>query len=1582
MQYASSISKRHLRIGFVGSASAFLLAMALSGCSSVTPSSTSDQETVSVAEQALTTSFSVITLSGNPNDTILSATGKLSIDSRVDIGDGSKLETVSSFGAGSANQTFLQSAAVIHGNLTSVAPVKLESQAKVEGFARSAGTITKDAGATIAVEYPSATNITSQTTSWNVNFPDTDGGAVTVNTLEQRTLAPGAWGDVQLIGGDTVEQGAKLTLTSGTYFFKSFVSNPKTQIFLNKSAGPIYIYVKEKFTYKGGFVTTVGVATETLVAALGTDAAGSGEAVVYLEAPMTGTVVAPNGTIDLRRPPNDQPHRGAFFGKNIHVFSDIDVYHAPFDFRCSLGDQDRDGTDDCTDACPLDPSKTAPGLAGCGKSETDADGDKLPNVIDGCKNDAKNQVEGQCGCAGSSAAPVGTPCTDSVCPSATNTTCDGAGVCGDPASCAPAASGCTVRRFQNSIYWFCTSPVTWSQAASNCRAVSGRYLARINSRVENDFFAQSLGGKAWHGGNDSSTEGTWRWSSASSNNGDPFWSGDGTGSSTSGRYAKWAQGQPTTANDCGAVQPASSGGQWTAEACTGALAYVCEQPVNFAPPPVRDLDLGKFFPERGGSTPPQQATSCVPEATALPWTKAQAEQQITACNAAFNNGTCTETQSAGCSAACKGIATVPPAGSTGSCSKYTPDELAQCALRNVVEAGCTAGVDCCSYVENEILSQSFETSVGTFTYVDDAFLGTTQPSYAAGQRVTSGGNPGAAAQVTLGGIDNTLITNMSGGWRSNFTVPAVSDVILSFDYNLTQSPNYESSDISQVMVRVDGVVKGLNLRDHVEQIAGNGDGGANISTGWRSARLNLGDLSAGPHVFSIGAYNNAKNNANETTTLLIDNVRLIARDDTCAAGQICGPVYSSGCNPCDTVDANGKCTKNCPPPVLRCGTRTAKCADTSISGSTCSMVELCSGPEATGSSDPRTNGDLTASPAFDPVTEFGQPTAPATKYYADPACETPPCSAGFNNRWCRYEPKIWNDPVVKRMNPEVIDPMPAKATRPDTKRGESGSSALKFVFDPDAHLDYSLDPLGGGQTNFYLDTSASLLSTVGFDIGSDPLRVKAKVDIVDALVKLHLDRCHATTLESKLVLFGDDFLPSLAPQLLFDEQIPNCEAAIDEYGKALNRVRKAYKDAMELVRQYKARKSAAEKFPADFCQKLTAELPDFFPAGSCATETAAATVNRFIDYYESEIKRVLEPANVQLTNKVLSVSGTPINVPSTPTRESETLVEVTFMLGPVPMRLEVEAFVEYGIGGNLRFELNPNALLANTGERETLANVDAHVDPYALSGITMFVGAGFGWGDFGVSAGVEGAVTLGRLSLDNYAGAGVAVQVTKDDREFPSDVKAAVDQATADGRLTLFPPAGAKKYDFSLQYNYGSKIVISEVLKGAIAGRVRLKMAFFSKEWRKVLFTFPGFGPFEVPLISGGGNAPAFSIDPHKWGSFQVPFPFAKLARLNPLEVLTGTARAFDTSNVEEPFYDNLCHCSNTAEPCTRRADCCDSANQICFSDPAVGGQGVCSACRQRAQTCNSVADCCPGRGVTCSAPLGSTTKVCGVTAF
>jgi photosystem II stability/assembly factor-like uncharacterized protein len=171
-----------------------------------------------------------------------------------------------------------------------------------------------------------------------------------------------------------------------------------------------------------------------------------------------------------------------------------------------------------------------------------------------------------------------------------------------------------------------------------------------------------------------------------------------------------------------------------------------------------------------------------------------------------------------------------------------------------------------------VLDVHFDVDADGFAYVDDAFRGTAQPAYASGTRLATGGFTGGALQVSLGGIDNAVITNMSGGWSRSFDLPSAGRVQLTLRVRLTQTSEYEANELSQALVSIDGALAGTAPNDFISQVAGDGNGGAPRTNGWQLVTLDLGARAAGTHQLRIGGFNNQKTLNNESTEILVDDV--------------------------------------------------------------------------------------------------------------------------------------------------------------------------------------------------------------------------------------------------------------------------------------------------------------------------------------------------------------------------------------------------------------------------------------------------------------------------------------------------------------------------------------------------------------------------------------------------------------------------------------------------------------------------------------------------------------------------------------
>jgi hypothetical protein len=180
-----------------------------------------------------------------------------------------------------------------------------------------------------------------------------------------------------------------------------------------------------------------------------------------------------------------------------------------------------------------------------------------------------------------------------------------------------------------------------------------------------------------------------------------------------------------------------------------------------------------------------------------------------------------------------------------------------------------------SALTSTLLSASFDVDPGGFTYADNTFRATAQATYASGTWAATGGQTGGAIRVDLGGIDNSTITGMSGGWSRAFTTTEPLRVSLTVHVNVTQTAEYESDETSQALVGVDGQLRGISTTDFVAQIAGDGNGGAPRTSGWRRAVVDVGVLAAGNHTLTVGGFNSKKTGQNESSSVLIDNLALV-----------------------------------------------------------------------------------------------------------------------------------------------------------------------------------------------------------------------------------------------------------------------------------------------------------------------------------------------------------------------------------------------------------------------------------------------------------------------------------------------------------------------------------------------------------------------------------------------------------------------------------------------------------------------------------------------------------------------------------
>ena len=167
--------------------------------------------------------------------------------------------------------------------------------------------------------------------------------------------------------------------------------------------------------------------------------------------------------------------------------------------------------------------------------------------------------------------------------------------------------------------------------------------------------------------------------------------------------------------------------------------------------------------------------------------------------------------------------------------------------------------------ETILFESNFEKGQQGFAFVDDPF-GTANPKYSSGQLVQLQGESRRAV-VILGGIDGATIIDISGGWRTTFTLPNEADVRISFTFRVIQSTGYETDEFSQARISVDG------QETVVAEFQGNGNGGPDLNTGIQPFSVDI-HLGAGDHTLILGGFNNKKTSRDEETFVSYGDVKV------------------------------------------------------------------------------------------------------------------------------------------------------------------------------------------------------------------------------------------------------------------------------------------------------------------------------------------------------------------------------------------------------------------------------------------------------------------------------------------------------------------------------------------------------------------------------------------------------------------------------------------------------------------------------------------------------------------------------------
>jgi DNA-binding protein YbaB len=252
-------------------------------------------------------------------DLVLYANGTLKLDDRAHVLGPSCVGFGAVANAGSTETNIGVEADV--GSITSSAKVVVRDRGRVHGYILSASNVEQHTDNQIDGPIVENGIVILPTLALNVTFPSVMQGTIELEPGQQQTALPGYYNQCH------PKQNAQVFLSSGVYYFNTFQLEPDSRVWINASNGPVVIYVKTAFFFRGAFLDPLGGFPRVFVGYLGTDLAPVDRA-------FRGTLSAPNAKINLATIPNPG-YEGAFHAKDIEVQPDSRICFRPFELLYS-----------------------------------------------------------------------------------------------------------------------------------------------------------------------------------------------------------------------------------------------------------------------------------------------------------------------------------------------------------------------------------------------------------------------------------------------------------------------------------------------------------------------------------------------------------------------------------------------------------------------------------------------------------------------------------------------------------------------------------------------------------------------------------------------------------------------------------------------------------------------------------------------------------------------------------------------------------------------------------------------------------------------------------------------------------------------------------------------------------------------------------------------------------------------------------------------------------------------------------------------------------------------------------------------
>ena len=234
----------------------------------------------------------------------------LAANGTVDVGDGAVLIGGGQVANAGSGQVGIGVGAKV-GTISSVGNVLLRSNSQVSGDVNLSGTLTQQTGVVIqGVVHRGASLSPADTLAWAITWPSTSRGDRIVPVGQQAVEAPGRLGNV------TVNGSASLKLSSGTYYVDSLTFESQSKLIVDQSAGPVTVYTRGGFTFRGAEQVVPTGPADLLVVALGSTA-------LFVETSFTGSVVAPSASLTLGA--TGGSFVGSFMAHDLVVRSNVTI---------------------------------------------------------------------------------------------------------------------------------------------------------------------------------------------------------------------------------------------------------------------------------------------------------------------------------------------------------------------------------------------------------------------------------------------------------------------------------------------------------------------------------------------------------------------------------------------------------------------------------------------------------------------------------------------------------------------------------------------------------------------------------------------------------------------------------------------------------------------------------------------------------------------------------------------------------------------------------------------------------------------------------------------------------------------------------------------------------------------------------------------------------------------------------------------------------------------------------------------------------------------------------------------------------